>query len=294
MSLDWACETHVTRPRTPSVITTDPYRAQPWEVGDANRPALLRWFLDADLTSREEQELLVDLTARRGALSSDADRRLGQQLIARGVAAKDVIYPGREWGGWKIGEVVSRSDFARIYADLQRYLREARMDWVSAKKASGFIQLPDGSRIPERELLAMNAAGRFRQERADITLDWERDPDTGAIVWPQREETPRQVRRTASLAGELALAMYDELSGAKRAGLCAQCGRPWFFKVRRKRRLCGDENCAKEWMRAHRSREDPARVYLRVKKYRAAQRAKSKSKSKSKSRTPRSGGGASR
>jgi len=187
-------------------------------------------------------------------------------LISRGVAEDDVIYPGREWGQWKIAAPMSRSDFVRIYGDLQRYLREAKADWVRA------MAEPDRG---QRELFAYNALNRFRQERGDVMLDVLRDDDDGHVIWPKKEAKPVPVRRSGSLAGELALALYDELLGAKDADLCPHCRRPWVSPLKKKGRvLCGRDECRKAWRQAHRRPEDPATNRKRVKAWRAQNRWK--------------------
>jgi len=240
----------------------------PWEVSESERPGLLQRFLDADLTDPANREWLIDLTGRRYAIPSTASRREAREIIALGVPKEDVIYPGREQGQWIVPKTVSAGDFLRIYGDLQRYLREARALWIGALNTADRGQ---------RQLLAYNALNRFRQERADATYDVERDPDTGAVVWPKRRETPTPVRRSTSLAGELALALYDELLGAKSTGLCAQCRQPWLAprkapggRAPKRRKLCDRPACAAAWRNEHRKPEDPATVNRRVREWRAA------------------------
>ncbi|MDQ3401501.1 MAG: hypothetical protein M3470_10905, partial [Chloroflexota bacterium] len=202
---------------------------------------------------------------RDGELRGDGrSRALARELVARGVAEADVIYPGRERGAWKLDEPVARATFVRVYQDLQRYLRQATDAWVRAKSERTRDQ---------RETLAYLALDRFRQERRDVTIDVERDPETGAIPWPKRDVPPAPVRRSTSLAGELALALYDELLSARSAGLCVQCRRPWVSRLRKPhRRLCGRDACEKTYRQAHRKPEDPAKARARVKRWRARKR----------------------
>lgn len=223
--------------------------ARPWEVGESARTDLLAWFREADLSEAANVARLLDLTGRRG--SPDAE----------------IIPIGRELGGWRIEQPVPRATFVRIYGDLQRYLREALSYWQRAVKERNRQQ---------RELLADLALGRIRQERADVSIDVERDALTGAVTWPTQATRPTPVRRTASLAGELAMALLDEFLAARTAGLCAICHEPWLSPLRKQRRLCGRVECLRAWRNKHRSPEDPARVYERVKRSRAARAKRGK------------------
>ena len=232
-------------------VSTDAFRARPWEVGDGRRADLLSWFVDADLDSPENFDRLLDLTGR-------SPRVLAAK--ARGVTS-DLVPPGIEHGSWKVPHAAPRATIVDVYRDLQRYLTEARAYWQRAKVERNSEQ---------RQLLAFLALERFREERADVTsLEVERSPDTGAVVWPPKAERPEPVRRASSLAGEFAIALYDELMSAKTAGLCKVCGRPWLSPVRKRRRLCYREECFRKWRNDHRSPEDPAQVYERVKRSRA-------------------------
>lgn len=232
-------------------------RAQPWEVGDAERPTLLAWFLNANLADDAAFEYLLEVTGRRPARSHSSEARAAAaKLIERGMSKADLVYPGRESGAWKVPVVVSRSNFVRIYSDLQGDLREALADWERAKNE----QI-----LEQRELFAALALGRIREERADVTpLEVERDPATGEVLWPTQSSNPKPARRSVSLAGELAIALYDEMLGAKKAGLCKVCLRPWLSPLRKDRQLCGRPECFLSWRNAHRAPEDPAKVYERV------------------------------
>lgn len=232
-------------------VSTEAFRAYPWEVGEGHRADLLAWFLDADFDSAADFNRLINLTGRRWrAFATPAS-----------AAESDLVPPGTELGSWKVPDAAPRQTIVRVYGDLQRYLSEARAYWQRAKEAPNSEQ---------RQLLAQLALERFRQERADVTaLEVERDPDTGAVSWPSKAQNPRPVRRASSLAGELAIALYDELMSAKTAGLCKNCGAPWLSPVRKRRQLCYREECARKWRNDHRKPEDPAVVYERVKRLRA-------------------------
>jgi len=227
---------------------------------------LLQRFLYADLADPATREWLLDITGRRYAIPSDESIRRAREIIAMGVPGEDVIYPGRERGRWVIGEAVAVAEFLRVYGDLQRDFREAREFWARA------LTTPDRD---QRQLLANQALHRFHEQRADATYDVERDPDTGAVIW-KRGSGPKPVRRSTSVSGELALALYDELLGAKSSGLCAQCRQPWLAHRKaprgrdRKQKLCGRPACRAAWRNEHRKPEDPVKVNQRVREWRAA------------------------
>lgn len=154
-----------------------------------------------------------------------------------------------------------------FYEERRRRFGVARTHWARA------IKERDRTVAGRLRALALKA---FRDERADVTaLEMRRDEDTSDVVLSLQGRPIRETA-SASLTGELAIALFEELAEAKTAGFCKlkSCGRPWLSRINKTRQICGRRECILEWRNAHRKAEDPASVYRRVKRYRAAVRAK--------------------
>jgi len=144
----------------------------------------------------------------------------------------------------------------------------ARTHWVHA--------LHERNRS-QRERYAALALKAIKDERAQVNpLQMRRDEQTSGVLWPRLSDRPAPESASESLVGELAIALFDELRTARRGGFCMveACGRPWLTRLDKQRQVCGRNECVLAWRNAHRKAEDPAKVYERVKRYRAALRAK--------------------
>jgi hypothetical protein len=208
--------------------------SSPWQCSEEDRPRLLSWFLDADLSVAENFELLTALNGRRG--------------------------PGSQMSPLRAEAVVrletSPSTFIAFYSEIRRQLRRARELWQRASSEN---------KQEQRELLATHALRSMRGLLAEVTaLDFERDPETSRVRWPVKSSRPAPLRRSTSLPGELAIAVYDEMHSAKRAGLCKVCDQPWLSRFDKPRQLCGRAECLRRWRNDHRKPEDPEKVYQRV------------------------------
>lgn len=216
-------------------VSLGPSSSSPWAVGDAARGELLEWFLDADFRSQDDHDFLVALTGTRRGPRRNVSRMRAAALFAL-EASEDV--------------------FSAHYMELRRSLLLAREYWQRAMNES------DRALRQRHAELALRAVAEMRSEVT--ALDFARDADTNDVSWPAASSYPEPVRTATSLAGELAIAMYDEMLHARRAGLCKVCGRPWLSALRKDRQLCGRPECLTSWRNAHRKPEDPAKVYERV------------------------------
>jgi hypothetical protein len=195
--------------------------------------------MDADFSRDEDLKLLITLNgSRRGPRSQETPLRAqGMTALAAGIPT-----------------------FVAFYTEICRLLANARHFWQRATQERNREQ---------KELLATLALRAFGDLREEVTsLEVERDPDSSAVIWPPKGY-PAPARRALSLPGELAIAMYDEMLSAKRAGICKVCHRPWLSPLRKNRQLCGRDECIRRWRNEHRQPEDPTKVYERVKRSRA-------------------------
>jgi hypothetical protein len=220
-------------------VSIDRFTSRPWEVPEEQRPGLLAWFMDAEFTRDEDLKLLVAMNgSRRGPRGQETPLRAqGMTALAAGTPT-----------------------FVAFYSEIRRLLTNARHFWQRA------VQERDRQ---QKELLATLAFRAFGDLREEVTsLEVERDPDTSAVIWPVKGY-PTPKRQALSLAGELGIAMYDEMLNAKKAGICKVCHRPWLSPLRKSRQLCGRDECVRSWRNEHRKPEDPEKVYERVKRSRA-------------------------
>lgn len=243
----------------------------PWRMADApKREKLLSWFLDADLDSVGEYRLLCRLTGRP---APDHPRYRAER--------------GTETGRWA-GVASSRYELVKRYRLLQLNLRRIRHVWREA--GAGLRRGGD----PVRAVARLHGEAYLRSElgrsvkletmpgaRALLSSDvrtaaamlfrWLEDrrytlDDANVLPWPT---VPTMV--TTSLASELALSLFLQLTGYKASGICDVCGAAWLRPTARGNpRVCESETCAKAWRRRRRKPEAPGGSTERVRDWRLA------------------------
>lgn len=236
----------------------------PWRVSEKQRGDLLEWFLSADFEDRETGLWIGVLTGRfhraepyqdrakttwrqeirevldqveRGPLlpgevapsKVTADTLLRQNYVEHGdheIDAKHVPVPyDPTYGDWHPGypEWPPRVTFAQMiayYEEVQRSLLAARKEWVERDPRPPYPLVP---------------AARLEGYLDDARVGFARDR-YGFLEM-------RLEVRSSSLVGELAYALLLELIGARAAGFCVVCKRPWTSPSRRKQKTCGREEC---------------------------------------------------
>jgi len=261
----------------------------PWRVGDGQRADLLEWFLAARLDEREPILWVAALTGRfHRAEPYQGRARRPWRAVVRDVIqiaerapwpsepqpsalepntklpqslehgdleieAKHVPVPyDQTYGDWHPDnpEWPPRVTFAQMsgyYDQIQRSLQSVRQEWATS-----------GGRLP----LPLMSAASLEYYLEDARVGFGRD---------RHDMLERRIDvRTSSLVGELAYALLLELTGARSAGFCLVCKRPWTSPTQRKRKTCGREECRSalrnEWKQAH--PEPRASVRERVRRHR--------------------------
>ncbi len=253
----------------------------PWRVRANDRDELLRWFLEADLTSEASVARLLERTGRdfgglcvwtlpNGTVRFWAPPGHAQDLreVRRRAASYEkrgqpveildsaMIPRGNEGpnASWALLEPASRSDFIAFYDRIRGYLREAERWFAEWEKGAPAAQ----ARINVKLSTLLD----------DVRVDAALAPDEIALERPMRPDL-----RSVSLAGELALAMFQRMVRAREVVVCPSCGEIEIFPDMRHREICSKPEC-RAWYRAKWMRQKYAAEKARTANQRKAEAKK--------------------